>query len=104
MGALPTEIQSSLTVVPPVTQVPTSLIPEGALTSIIGNIGTDLLPTAVPPRTLTRVFSPASSHPQQDFHPTHLKSLSASSQAMRPFHSTRPSCPLRPFPLASSRP
>merc|ERR1712014_554055 len=46
--ALPSDIQSSLTVVPEVTQVPTSLIPEGALTSIIGNIGTDLLPTAVP--------------------------------------------------------
>merc|ERR1712054_365547 len=50
--ALPTEIQASLTVVPSVTQVPTSVIPEGALTSIIGSLGTDLLPTAVPTSNL----------------------------------------------------
>merc|ERR1711939_657487 len=51
-------------------------------------------PTCCPPpsrpRTLTRVFSPASSHPQQDFHPTHLKSLSASSQPQRTWRRAQP--------------
>merc|ERR1711967_192942 len=66
--ALPSEIQSSLTQVPAVTQVPTSLIPEGALTSIIGNIGTDLLPTAVPtsnldPGVLTSIIASATGLP-----------------------------------------
>merc|ERR1712130_857536 len=66
--ALPSDIQSSLTVVPEVTQVPTSLIPEGALTSIIGNIGTDLLPTAVPtsnldPGVLTSIIASATGLP-----------------------------------------
>merc|ERR1712130_518566 len=66
--ALPSDIQSSLTVVPEVTQVPTSLIPEGALTSIIGNIGTDLIPTAVPtsnldPGVLTSIIASATGLP-----------------------------------------
>merc|ERR1712193_516081 len=66
--ALPSDIQSSLTVVPELTQVPTSLIPEGALTSIIGNIGTDLLPTAVPtsnldPGVLTSIIASATGLP-----------------------------------------
>merc|ERR1711988_1880292 len=100
--ALPSEIQSSLTVVPSVTQVPTSLIPDGALTSIIGSIGTDLLPTAVP--TSTRVFLPASSHPQRNSHLTRLRFLSASFLPMRLCPSTRPSCPHRSCQLTSSHP